>query len=235
MRKLWQFITLLFMIPAFILAAFEFFRCGQYVWYSVISGSCQSYIFLIIGIAAFVLASKTFFKKNLEFVQTLTHERAHLLVATLLLRRKVVEFNAKSIERLKEGENLGEVWSVGTPNIVLSLAPYMLPYVTFLFLLIRLMIKNEYLFVFDFIIGFSLMHHILCWKRDIGLHQTDIQTSGILRSYLYIWTFIFFNLAIILYSLGGGSDAPVNILQANVKWFSRAWIDIGYMFSSITR
>ena len=231
MQKFWQFITSFFLILTSMLAVFEFFRCGQYVWHSVTTGKYQGYMWLLIGMAVFLSASKTFLQKNLEFIQTLTHEGAHLLVATLLLRRKVVEFNAKTIERLKEGENLGEVWSEGGPNIVLALAPYMLPYVTFLFLIIRLMIKNEYLYIFDFIIGFSLMHHIICWKKDTSRQQPDIQRSGILRSYFYIGTFILFNLAIILYSLGGGSNAPVNIMQANIKWFTQAWIDIRLLFS----
>ena len=127
------------------------------------------------------------------------------------------------------------MWTEGGHNIILSLAPYMLPYTSLLFLFIRLMIKNEYLPVIDFIIGFSLMHHILCWKKDISSEQTDICNSGILRSYIYIWAFIFFNLAIIFYSLDGGAQVPVNIIQANVKWFSQAWIDIRLLFSLIVK
>lgn len=235
MQKLWRFITSFFLFFTLILAAFEIYRCGIYVFNSVKIGNHQGYMWLLIGMAAFFIASKTFFKKNLEFMQTMTHETAHLLIAVLLFRRKIAEFNAKSIDWIREGENLGEVWSEGSHNIILSLAPYMLPYISLLFLFIRLMIKNECLPIIDFIIGFSLMHHILCWKKDISSEQTDISSSGILRSYLYIWTFILFNFAIIFYSLGGGSQAPLNIIQANAKWFSQALIDIKSLFHLIAK
>lgn len=216
-----------------VLASFEMYRCGQYLYHSIKTGNYQGYMWLLTGMAAFIFASKTLLRKNLDFMQTMTHEGAHLLIASLLLRRKIAEFNAKSTEHLQAGENLGEVWTEGGSNIILALAPYMLPYITFLFVLIRIMIKNEYLPLFDFIIGFTFMHHVLCWKKDLHMNQSDLHASGIFRSFLYILTFIFFNLAIILYSLGGGTQTPVNIIQANAKWFGTAWADIQYVLSLI--
>lgn len=192
-------------------------------------------MWLGIGMVAFIIIAAIFFRKNLDIMQTMTHEGAHMLVGGLFLRKKIYEFNAKSSETLTQNDNtLGFVSSNATSaNLFSTLAPYMLPYLTFAMVLFRLMIKNECLPIIDFIIGFTLMFHFTCWKKDMRPDQSDIQRCGVFRSYLFIWTFIFFNMAIILYSLGGGMSEPVNIFQANVAWFDQVWKDILWLISSV--
>ena len=235
MQKLWRFLTSLIFIITLIITAFEFYICARYVINSFKADTYQGYMWLGIGMVAFVIIAAIFFRKNLDIMQTMTHEGAHMLVGGLFLRKKIYEFNAKSSETLTQNDNtLGFVSSNATSaNIFSTLAPYMLPYITFAMVLFRLMIKNECLPIIDFIIGFTLMFHFTCWKKDMRTDQSDIQRCGVFRSYLFIWTFIFFNLAIILYSLGGGMNEPVNIIQANVEWFSKAWIDIKWLISLI--
>ncbi len=235
MQKLWRFLTSIFFILTLVIAAIGFYRCGAYVVNSFKTSTYQGYMWLGIGMVAFVIIALLFFRKNLDIMQTMTHEGAHMLVGGLFLRKKIYEFNAKSSETLTQNDNtLGYVSSnAKSANIFSTLAPYMLPYITFAMVLFRLMIKNECLPIIDFIIGFTLMFHFSCWKKDMRRDQSDIQRCGVFRSYLYIWTFIFFNLAIILYSLGGGMTEPVNIIQANVEWFSQTWIDIKWLISLI--
>ena len=235
MQKLWRFLTSIFFILTLVIAAIGFYRCGVYVVNSFKTSSYQGYMWLGIGMVAFVIIALIFFRKNLDIMQTMTHEGAHMLVGGLFLRKKIYEFNAKSSETLTQNDNtLGYVSSnAKSANIFSTLAPYMLPYITFAMVLFRLMIKNECLPIIDFIIGFTLMFHFSCWKKDTRRDQSDIQRCGVFRSYLYIWTFIFFNLAIILYSLGGGMTEPVNIIQANVEWFSQTIIDIKWLISLI--
>lgn len=235
MQKLWRFITSLLFIITLIIAAFEFYRCAQSVYNSFIVNEYQGYLWLGIGMVAFIIIAAIFFRKNLDIMQTMTHEGAHMLVGGLFLRKKIYEFNAKSSETLTQNDNtLGFVSSnAQSANIFSTLAPYMLPYITFAMVLFRLMIKNECLPIIDFIIGFTMMFHFTCWKKDMRTDQSDIQRCGVFRSYLFIWTLIFFNLAIILYSLGGGTSEPVNIIQANVEWFSQAWIDIKWLISLV--
>ena len=234
MQKVWRAFTSFILMLTLILCAFEVYRCTLYVIDSVKTGTYQGYLWLAIGMAAFLIFTALFFKKNRHLVYTLTHEGAHFLVGALFLRRKITEFNAKAIEYIKSGENLGEVWSVGSNNVFMSLAPYMLPYFTFIFVFMRLMIKPDCLPIIDFIIGFTLMFHFACWNSYMGSYQGDLKVCGLFRSYLFIWTFIFFNVAIILYSLGGGMTAPVDIIQANVTWFTQAWNDILWVVSLIT-
>lgn len=235
MQKIWRFITSLLFIITLIITGLEFFRCAQSIYNSFSTNQYQGYLWLCVGMMSFVLIAIIFFRKNLDIMQTMTHEGAHMLVGGLFLRKKIYEFNAKSSDTLKQNDNtLGYVSSnAQSANIFSTLAPYMLPYITFAMVFFRLMIKNECLPIIDFIIGFTLMFHFSCWKKDMRIDQSDIQRCGVFRSYLFIWTFIFFNLAIILYSLGGGMTEPVNIIQANVEWFSQAWIDIKWLISLV--
>lgn len=233
MQKFWRFLTSLLFIITLIITAFEFFRCVQYIINSFSANLYQGYMWLGIGMVAFVIIAAVLFRKNLDIMQTMTHEGAHMLVGGLFLRKKIYEFNAKSSETLTQNDNtLGFVSSnAKSANLFSTLAPYMLPYLTFAMVLFRLMIKNECLPIIDFLIGFTLMFHFTCWKKDMRPDQSDIQRCGVFRSYLFIWTFIFFNLAIILYSLGGGTSEPVNIFQANVTWFDQVWKDIQWQLS----
>ena len=235
MQKIWRFITSLLFIITLIITGLEFFRCAQSIYNSFSTNQYQGYLWLCVGMMSFVLIAIIFFRKNLDIMQTMTHEGAHMLVGGLFLRKKIYEFNAKSSDTLKQNDNtLGYVSSnAQSANIFSTLAPYMLPYITFAMVFFRLMIKNECLPIIDFIIGFTLMFHFSCWKKDMRIDQSDIQRCGVFRSYLFIWAFIFFNLAIIFYSLGGGMTEPVNILQANVEWFSQAWTDIKWLVSLI--
>lgn len=233
MQKLWRFITSLVFIITLALTAFEFYRCILYIIDSIKNDTYQGYLWLGIGMVAFIIVAAILFRKNLDIMQTMTHEGAHMLVGGLFLRKKIYEFNAKASETLTQNDNtLGFVSSnARSANLFSTLAPYMLPYLTFAMILFRLMIKNECLPIIDFIIGFTMMFHFTCWKKDMRPDQSDIQRCGVFRSYLFIWTFIFFNMAIILYSLGGGMSEPMNIFQANVTWFEQTWKDIQWLLS----
>lgn len=235
MQGIWRFISCFIFTLTLILAAFEFYRCGISVVDSFSAGTYQGYMWLGIGMIVFVICALLIFRKNLDIMQTMAHEGAHMLVGGLFLRKKIYQFNAKSSDTLSYKDNtLGFVSSnAKSANIFSTLAPYMFPYISFAILLIRLMIKNECLPIIDFIIGFTLMFHFSCWKKDMRPDQSDLKICGVFRSYLFIFTFILFNLAIILYSLGGGTSKPVNIIQANVQWFSQAWNDIIWLIHYI--
>ena len=171
-------------------------------------------------------------------MQTMSHEGAHMLVGALFLRRKIYQFNAKASDSLSYGDNtLGFVSSSMKSkriSIMSTLAPYMLPYLTFLLLFFRLIIKNESLPIIDVIIGFSLMFYFFCWKKDTRLDQSDIQLCGAFLSYLYIITFVLFNISLIIYSVSGGASDPMNIIEAVKHYFIQTWNDI-LMFVDLIR
>jgi hypothetical protein len=190
----------------------------------------SGYLWLAVGFVVYLIFHKFIFRKNIDIMQTMSHEGAHMLVGALFLRRKIYQFNAKSSDSLSYNDNtLGFVSSEvkgGRISIMSALAPYTLPYITFLLLFFRLMIKNECLPIIDTIIGFSLMFYFLCWKKDTRLDQSDIQLCGVFLSYLYITTFVLFNISLIIYSVSGGTSDPVNIIEAVKIYFTQTWNDI---------
>ena len=230
MSKFRKIITVFFLVIAVVVAAFEFYRTISYAVNASMNQLHSGYLWLAVGFVVYLIFHKFIFRKNIDIMQTMSHEGAHMLVGALFLRRKIYQFNAKSSDSLSYNDNtLGFVSSEvkgGRISIMSALAPYTLPYLTFLLLFFRLMIKNECLPIIDTIIGFSLMFYFLCWKKDTRLDQSDIQLCGVFLSYLYIITFVLFNISLIIYSVSGGTSDPVNIIEAVKIYFTQTWNDI---------
>lgn len=230
MSKLRKFITIFLLVVAILVAAFEFYRTISYAVDASMNQLYSGYLWMGVGFVVYIIFHKFIFRKNIDIMQTMSHEGAHMLIGALFLRRKIYEFNAKSAESLSYGDNtLGFVSSSrqgNRINLLSTLAPYMLPYLTFLLLLFRLMIKNQCLPIIDVLIGFSLMFYFFCWKKDTRCDQSDIRLCGVFISYLYIITFILFNISLIIYSLSGGITDPMNIFGAISHYFTQTWNDI---------
>ena len=230
MSKFRKIITVLMLLFTTVITVFEFYRVVIHVSKSLQSNIYSGYLWLGVGFILYLIFHRFVFRKNIDIMQTMSHEGAHMLVGALFLRRKIYQFNAKSSDSLSYNDNsLGFVSSEmrsGRISIMSTLAPYTLPYITFILLLFRLMIKNECLPIIDVIIGFSLMFYFLCWKKDTRLDQSDIQLCGPFLSYLYIITFILFNISLIIYSVSGGTSEPVNIIEAVKIYFTQTWNDI---------
>ena len=239
MSKFRRFITIFLLVIAVIIAAFEFYRTIMYAVNASMNQQFSGYLWMGVGFIVYVIFHKFFFKKNIDIMQTMSHEGAHMLVGALFLRRKIYQFNAKSADSLSYGDNtLGFVSSSRNSNrinILSTLAPYMLPYLTFLLLLFRLMIKNQCLPIVDVIIGFSLMFYFFCWKKDTRRDQSDIQLCGVFLSYLYIITFLLFNMSIIIYAVSGGVSEPLNIFGGIKQYFVQTWNDINWIIDLIKK
>ncbi len=239
MSKFRRFITIFLLVIAVIIAAFEFYRTIMYAVNASMNQQFSGYLWMGVGFIVYVIFHKFLFKKNIDIMQTMSHEGAHMLVGALFLRRKIYQFNAKSADSLSYGDNtLGFVSSSRKGNhinILSTLAPYMLPYLTFLLLLFRLMIKNQCLPIVDVIIGFSLMFYFFCWKKDTRRDQSDIQLCGVFLSYLYIITFLLFNMSIIIYAVSGGVSEPLNIFGGIKQYFVQTWNDINWIIDLIKK
>ena len=237
MSKFRRFITIFLLVIAVIIATFEFYKTIMYAVNTSMNQQFSGYLWMGVGFIVYVIFHKFLFKKNIDIMQTMSHEGAHMLVGALFLRRKIYQFNAKSADSLSYGDNtLGFVSSSRKGNhinILSTLAPYMLPYLTFLLLLFRLMIKNECLPIIDVIIGFSLMFYFFCWKKDTRRDQSDIQLCGVFLSYLYIITFLLFNISIIIYAVSGGISEPLNIFGGIKQYFVQTWNDINWIIDLV--
>jgi len=168
------------------------------------------YMWLFIGMGAYFLL-RLLFRKNETWLQTFSHELSHTIVG-LFFFKKIHAFQAK--------EGAGSIEHSGTNNIFISLAPYCLPIFTYLFLFLRLLADPSKVYIFDIIIGFTLAFHLLCFIKQTGKWQTDITNQGVFLSYLFIITFILFNVSITLLTVRMG------VLDAFVHQFKSMWFSL---------
>lgn len=164
------------------------------------------YIWFSIGFTSY-LVLKGLLRKNLDFLETFTHELTHTIVG-LLFFQKIHSFQATN-------GNGGVIYHSGKlqNNVFITLAPYCLPIYTFALLIIRLWIASKSLWIFEILIGLTVGFHSVTMKKQIDSYQSDIQIFGLFFSYLFIWAFIMFNLALIIWSMRSGIDGAI------VKWW----------------
>ena len=170
-----------------------------------------TYQWLLYGMAGyFVLTLLPFVRKNIEWLQTFSHELTHTIVG-LLFFRKIHSFSAE------QGTGMMTHSGCRFGSIFISLSPYCLPIFTYAFLLLRIIGDASMLYVFDIFIGITLAFHISCFWRQTGLYQTDIQSEGYIRSFLFIiWGWVF-NASVILLSIRKG------IVDTMMYLFPRYW------------
>lgn len=161
------------------------------------------------------------FNKNLEWLRTFSHELSHTIVGMMFLR-KIHSFEAN----IGEGE-MSHSGGLRFGAIFISLAPYCLPIFTYLLLFLRELGAQNSLYIFDIMIGFTAAFHIGCFRRQIGRHQTDITSIGILRSYLFIFAMWTVNLTILLLSIRYGvidafKTLAINYYEQTIVWWKYA-------------
>ncbi len=151
----------------------------------------QLYQWAACGALAYVIVQH-FATKNLHWIETFSHELTHILVAMIFLRK---------VHSFKANEADGLVTTSGTHTYGLipqALAPYCLPIFTYMLLALRCLVQPEGLWIFDILVGSTIAFHVLCFVRQTGNHQTDINQYPLYFSYLYIVTMQLVNLCIIL-------------------------------------
>jgi hypothetical protein len=170
------------------------------------------YMWFTIGFVTYLFI-KGMFRKNLKFLETFTHELTHTIVGLVFLQ-KIHSFQATN------GEG-GEIYHSGKlqNNVFIKLAPYCFPIYTFTLLIFRLWIASKSLWIFEMLIGFTVGFHAVTIKKQIGRRQTDITSCGIMFSYIFIWSFILFHAALIIWSMRSGIDGA----------FVRYWQNVVYV------
>lgn len=207
------FFGLIILIPLLAL-----FSVGLYKTVIGIIPIYKVYMWFGIGIGAYLILG-LIFKKNREWLQTFSHELTHTIVG-LFFFKKIHEFNANAT-----GE--GSIVSSGSGNMVISLTPYFLPIFTLFFLIIRTFVNEQSLPVFDVIIGFTFAFHLGCFISQTGSYQTDLQKHGLFLSYIFIFTFLIMNIAIVLLSI------DVNLWIAFKNFFVNCWEDARWFINWI--
>lgn len=139
-----------------------------------------TYQWMLYGMGGYIVMRRLFFKRNERWMQTFTHELSHTIVSLMFFRK---------IHSFYVAEGSGIIYHSGSRrfgDIFISLAPYCLPYFTFLFLLLRVVGASNMLYIFDLFIGLTLAFHLTCFISQTRSYQTDIQKHGYARSYLFI-------------------------------------------------
>lgn len=155
-------------------------------------------------------------KANLEAMETFMHERTHQIVA-LLLGRRLHSFYAE--------QRSGVVYTSGNDNthVLVALAPYCLPRITLTYIVARMMIKPEWIWLYDMIIGLSMGFHGVCFYKQTRNTQTDINQFPLYFSYFFIATFLLLNIIIVLVCIGNDYDIVDTIcyiLKASWKFIT---------------
>ena len=173
------------------------------------------------GILAFFVINR-FFVKNTEFFRTFSHELNHTVVGLMFFKR-ISSFKAES-----SGE--GEVWfeqGTSLSRVCISLAPYCLPFLTYILLIFRIIVRPEFLWVPDVLIGFSLAFYVVCFISQMSPVQTDINQFHYIFSYWYILVFQLFNYCITFFSL----LPDQNVFLAFKHFFVNYWQDLCGFFT----
>lgn len=165
-------------------------------------------------------------KHNIAWFETLTHEITHAFFALILQGR---------IHSLRADETNGVMAHSGVKKwgrVSVSLAPYCFPLYTYLLLSIRHLLDFHGKWVFDIIIGVSLAFHIICFRKQTGNYQTDINQYPLAFSYFYIVVSWIINLCIILVSFWPnmytkGSSFPFyygyGMWSSLLRWPNEMW------------
>ena len=150
-------------------------------------------LWVLLGACIFPLMNR-FFCKKIELTKTFTHELTHTITGLLLFRR-IHSFHA-------EEQGIGGVWTSGNDSIrfLTALATYCFPIYTFPLMMMRCMVTPSLMPIMDVIIGFTIGLHIVCFREQIGNHQTDINQFPLWFSYIYIFSVWLFDVSLLLMS-----------------------------------
>lgn len=155
------------------------------------------YFFLSGAAAVFLLMLLPRFRHNLRWWMKFTHELTHTLVALLFLR-KISTF----VVREKE---CYVAYSGGWFGYVpITLSPYCVPLYTLMILPFRYAANIEFMQIFDFLLGFTYMFHIMSFCVQFNFRQSDIINCGKVRSTFFIAFMQFFFASLVIETIRGG-------------------------------
>jgi hypothetical protein len=165
-----------------------------------------------LGFLAFWLV----FRKHLAAFAVFEHELTHLLVAKVFFL-KTLHFEVSPRKHIQgkvvvgvDGE--GKVTRV--MSVVFSLAPYYFPTLMLLVFATYPLIGRLAPWLFAFLVGFTVMYHLLTTFWEFGFHQADIQRHGeyFSTAFILLGNIMFVGVALIVI-LYGFHDIPAFLLS----------------------
>jgi hypothetical protein len=172
------------LLVLFLLAApFLLIGFGSEVWKTLSNLSIRSpkvFAFLIGGALFFPVwwLARRFFQTPWHYLTTLEHECTHAIVG-LLFGKIPVSMRVSAWEG-------GEVHLRGGSNLWISLAPYFVPTLSFLVIIIGLIFGVSNSIYFFGVLGWTIAFHLLTNWQETSFRQPDLQKAGYLTSILVL-------------------------------------------------
>ncbi len=143
------------------------------------------------------------------FLPTFEHELTHMLFAKLFFYT-TKEFRATD-------DDGGHVTHTGS-NFLVSLAPYFFPTFTAFILPLGFLLQRRYMIYYAFLVGFTLMYHILSTVEEFGYRQSDIAKHGRIFSTLFVVFANLLCLGVVLALVAGGPGAVKAFVVEGFTW-----------------
>lgn len=156
---------------------------GKEFWLNLTKISFQNLqtFYFFLGVALFFpfhFVASRYFQTIWNYLCTLEHECTHAIVGLLFWKIPVGM-------RVSAWEG-GEVQLRGGTNLWISLAPYFLPTLSLLALLIAWIFGLAETHFFYAILGFTIAFHLVTNWNETSFRQTDLQRAGYLTSILVL-------------------------------------------------
>ena len=214
MNKITRIISTVILTLTALLSVYEFMKALIWSFDTLLLGSKalrSVMLWFLAGGIAYYLVFGLVWRKYRNLIHTTIHEWLHAFMCMIMFR-DVVSVQSTS-------DQGGVMYHRGDANIFIALAPYTLPILTYLTLIIASVMPSAVKWPY-ILVGFTFFLHMHAFKRQTRLDQPDLQESGIYRSVVFIATFLPMNIAICLYALKTTLWAGIG------TYFAAVWGDI---------
>ena len=214
MNKITRIISTVILTLTALLSVYEFMKALIWSFDTLLLGSKalrSVMLWFLAGGVAYYLVFGLVWRKYRNLIPTTIHEWLHAFMCMIMFR-DVVSVQSTS-------DQGGVMYHRGDANIFIALAPYTLPILTYLTLIIASVMPSAVKWPY-ILVGFTFFLHMHAFKRQTRLDQPDLQESGIYRSVVFIATFLPMNIAICLYALKTTLWAGIG------TYFASVWGDI---------
>jgi len=140
-------------------------------------------------------------------LRTLSHELCHAAVCLCFMQKvRNIDVNADG-----SGKTTYEAGRIG--DIFIALAPYCLPLLTYITMIVECFAGNEKnATYFGIATGATYAWHVVCGISQMKPYQTDIKRETYVISYSFIAIFCIFNLYVVILSIDGGLTGAASFL-----------------------
>lgn len=179
-----------------------------------IAGNYECYIWLVIGVVLFFVLNMFFIRGKDDTIRVFSHELNHAVVS-LMIFKKVHSFHVESTSGMVYFTAGGRF-----STVLITMASYCLPFFTYVLMIVRAAVLPDLSWVVDMLIGVTFGFYISVFCQQISSEESDISRFRLrLFPFWFIFTFIIFNIVIILYGLLPGKNVFLSFADTFVGYW----------------